>query len=391
MKYFPLIWSGLWRKKTRTILTMFSIVTAFFLFGMLQGINLGVDSFKSQFLDTARLRVSNRVNRAGVASTLPIAQVARIAGIPGVASVTPLTALIGTFQEPSNVVVAAGVDVDSWFRIYPEFVASSSQLAAMRVTRNGAFVGAAAAEKFGWKIGDPLPLQSLNVVNSDGTKNWEFTVVGVYDIKDMHGFSTNILLNFDYLNEARLSDKNTANQIFVRLADPKRSAVVAPVIDELFANSPNPSMTQNEKEFIQSSINQIGDINFFVNGVVGAVLFTLLFLTANTMMQSVRERIPEIAVLKTLGFSDASMLALVLIEASILTIVSAGLGLIAASLIFPAMMRGLGPTVGLEGLRVPVIVFAWGAGVALFLAFASGLPPALRARRLKIVDALAGR
>jgi len=388
MKYLPLIWAGLWRKKTRTILTMFSIVTAFFLFGMLQGVNLGIDSLTSQFLDTARLRISNRVNRMGM---LPIAHVARIASVSGVANVTPLTALVATYQQPKNMVVALGVDVESWFKIYPEFSTQPEGFAAMARTRNGALVGAAAAEKYGWKIGDRLPLQSLNVVNTDGSKNWEFTVVGIYEIERAHDFSTNLLLNFNYLNEARVGNKDTAMQVIVRLVDPNRFAVVAPAIDELFANSPNQTMTQNEKDFIQSTMNQIGDINFFVNGIVGAVLFTLLFLTANTMMQSVRERIPEIAVLKTLGFSDAAMLMLVLIEALTLTIVSAGIGLLAASTIFPTLMKRLGPMVGLEGLRVPAVVFAWGATLAVLLSFASGLPPAWRARRLKIVDALAGR
>ncbi|HYM34293.1 MAG TPA: ABC transporter permease, partial [Steroidobacteraceae bacterium] len=169
MKFLPLIWAGLWRKKTRTLLTLFSIVTAFFLFGMLQGINLGVDSIMSQFLDTARLRISNRVNRAGM---LPVAHVPRIASVSGVANVTPLTALVGSYQQPKNVVVAVGVDVESWFKIYPEFKAPPEQLAAMKRTRNGALVGAAAAEKNGLKIGDRLPLQSLNVTNSDGSKNW---------------------------------------------------------------------------------------------------------------------------------------------------------------------------------------------------------------------------
>jgi putative ABC transport system permease protein len=385
MKYFMLIWAGLWRKKARTLLTFFSIVTAFFLFGMLQGINLGIDSLTNQFLDTARLRISNRVNRAG---SLPLAQVARIASVPGVASVTPLTALVGTYQQPKNTIVSVGVDVPSWLKIYPEFKVDPNQASAMARTRNGALVGAAAAEKYGLKVGDRLPLQGTNAVNSNGTRDWEFTVVGIYDIDRGHNFSTNVLLNYDYVNEARTTEKNSANQIIVRLVDPNKFAVIAPAIDEMFANSPNPTMTQNEKDFIQSTMSQIGDINFFVNGIVGAVLFTLLFLTANTMMQSVRERIPEIGVLKTLGFSNAAMLMLVLIEALILSVVSAGVGLIVASSMFPLMMQALGPGVGLEGLRVPLVVFGWGAALAIFLAFAAGFPPAWRARKLKIVDAL---
>jgi putative ABC transport system permease protein len=388
MKYFMLIWAGLWRKKARTILTFASIVTAFFLFGMLQGINLGVDSLVDQFLDTARLRISNRVNMNG---TMPLAHVQRITSVKGVSNVTPLVAVVGTYQIPKNVVVSLAVDVESWCKIYPEFKVAKEHLAAMSRTRNGALVGAVLAEKYGWKIGDRVPIQSFNVTNTGGSKDWEFTIVGTYDVDEAHNFTTNLLLNYDFVNEARVGGKNTAMQIIVRLDDPNRYAVVAPAIDEMFANSPDQTMTRNEKDFIQSTMSQIGDINFFVNGIVGAVLFTLLFLTANTMMQSVRERIPEIGVLKTLGFSNASMLGLVLAEALILTIVSAAVGVAIATVSFPAVMGGLGPGIGLEGLRIPPIVFAWGGALAVLMAVASGFPPAWRARRLKIVDALRAR
>jgi len=387
MKYFALVWAGLWRKKVRTILTLFSIVTAFFLFGMLQGINIGISSITNRLTDTTRLRVSSRINRQG---TMPLSHVARILSLSGVDAATPITALIGSFQRPSNVIVAVGVDLQAWFKVFPEFRAQPDQLQAMARTRDGALVGAALAQKYGWKIGDRIPLQSLNVINSDGTRNWNFNVVGVYDIDQGHDFSTNLLINYDYINEARVADKNTEMQIIVRLDDPKAFAKMAPAIDDMFANSPNQTMTQNEKDFIQSTLAQIGDINFFVNGIVGAVLFTLLFLTANTMMQSMRERIPEIGVLKALGYSDATMLTLVLIEALLLSLVAAALGLLAAAAAFPAVMARV-PTGGLEGLRVPAAVYGWGAGIAVLLAMASGLPPAWRARRLKIVDALAGR
>jgi len=387
MKYFTLVWAGLWRKKVRTILTVFSIVTAFFLFGMLQGINIGINSITDRLSDTTRLRVSNRINRQG---TMPLSHVGRIASLPGVAGVTPITALVGSYQRPANLIVAVGVDLQAWFTVYPEFRTPPDQLQAMARTRDGALMGAALAQRYGWKIGERIPLQSLNITNSDGTKNWIFNIVGIYDIDQGHDFATNLLVNYDYINEARVADKNTEVQIIVRLNDPKAYAKMAPAIDDMFANSPNQTMTQNEKDFIQSTLAQIGDINFFVNGIVGAVLFTLLFLTANTMMQSVRERIPEIGVLKALGYSDATMLALVLVESMLLSLAAAGLGLFAAAGAFPIVMARI-PSGGLEGLRVPASVYGWGAGIAVLLALASGFPPAWRARRLKIVDALAGR
>jgi len=385
MKYLTLVWAGLWRKKARTILTVFSIVTAFFLFGMLQGLNQGIETLSRDLLDTTRLRVINRANQMGM---MPMAHVTRIASLPGVASVTGLVALPGTFREPSNVVVPLGVDLAKWFELYPEFKIPREQLENTLRTRNGALIGVVSAEKQGLKIGDRLPVQAFQLNNSDGAKNWEFTITGIYDIDNAHDFATNILVSLDYLNEARVAGKDTVMQIIVRSSDPSRSAAIAAAIDETFANSPHQTLSQNERDFVQSTMNQIGDIGFFVNGIVSAVLFTLLFLTANTMAQSVRERIPEIAVLKTLGFSDATMLSLVLTESLLLSLFAAGIGLVAATLGFNALMSRVGSAMGLEGMSVPGIVFAWGAIIALLLAIASGLPPAWRARQLKIVDAL---
>ncbi len=386
MKYWMLVWAGLWRKKTRTIFTLLSIVTAFFLFGMLQGLNLGIDSLITQFLNTSRLRVAARINQN---EPLPVAHVARIAALPGVASVTPLGVLVGSYQQPRNVIVGLGVDVRAWLKIYPEFRLSDEQLATMLRTRDGVVVGAAIAERYSWKIGDRIPLQAFAVAKADGSKSWELHIVGIYDIQNGHEWATNVLMNYDYLNEARVAGKNTVVQIIVRIVDPLRYAQIAQAIDELFANSSNQTRTQNERDFIQSNLSQIGDISFFFNGIVGAVLFTLLFLTANTMMQAVRERTAELAVLKTLGFSDGSVLALILAEALLLSVVAAALGLAIASAIFPALMQALGPSVGLQGLKVPLVVFVLGAGIAVLLAVASGLPPAWRAKQLKIVDALA--
>jgi putative ABC transport system permease protein len=388
MKYFGLIWAGLWRKKARTLLTIFSIVTAFFLFGMLQGINLGIDQVVNQFLGTTRLRV---VDRSGTNHPFPVAHASRIASLPDVAAITPLSVLPGMYQDRSSIIIGLAVDMSNWMTIYPEFLVSKQQLETTLRTRNGAMVGIATAERYGWKLGDHIPISAFGVQNSDGTTKWEFEVTGIYEIKDAHDFSTNVLLNYDYLNEARLADKNTAIQMIVRIRDPDKSAVVASEIDELFANSANQTLTQNEKDFVQSTLAQIGDIGFFVNGIVGAVLFTLLFLTANTMMQSVRERTPEIAVLKTLGFSDSKLLVFVLCEALILSFFAGALGLLAAKLVFPILMQTAGSFANMEGLRIPFIVFAWGAVIAVVLALVSGLPPAWRARQLKIVDALAGR
>jgi putative ABC transport system permease protein len=192
-------------------------------------------------------------------------------------------------------------------------------------------------------------------------------------------------INYDYYDEAKSFGQGVVHYYLVGIADATQATRVAKEIDAQFENSSNETRTQTESGLAQTQIKQIGDINFIVNAIVGAVLFTLLFLTANTMMQSVRERIPELAVLKTLGYSDGKVLTFVLIEAFLLCIFAALIGLGIAALIFP-MLRAL-----LGDLPMPLVVVAMGVGVAVVLALVSGLPPAIRAQRLNIVDALAGR
>jgi putative ABC transport system permease protein len=384
MKYFPLVWSGLWRRPVRTVLTVLSVVTAFFLFGVLQGINAGVNSV-FDLLNVSRLRVMSRVS---MNEPLPLAHLARIRALPGVASATPLNLVIGTYQQPTQVVPVIGVDVEELLKIYDEMELSADQKAAMLRTRNGAMVGGRLAERFGWKVGDRVPLTAIAPANKDGTRNWVFDIVGIYEM-DERGWATNMFVNYDYVNEARADGKDRMFQVILRVADAAPSGQVAQAIDEMFANSPNQTSTQNEKDFLQGVLAQIGDISFLVNAIVGAVLFALLFLTANTMMQSVRERIPELAVLKTLGFSDTSVLVLVLVESLLLSVFAALLGLLAARAMIPVAMSRMSSDLG--GVAMPGWVFAWGAAMAVVLAIVSGLPPAMRAGRLKIVDALAGR
>jgi putative ABC transport system permease protein len=384
MKFFPLVWAGLRRRPVRTLLTILSVITAFFLFGVLQGVNAGMNSV-FDLLDVSRLRVMNRVN---MGAPLPIAHMTRIRAVPGVAAATELAALVGTYQKPSQPITVLAVDIDQLLVIYDEMKVSQEHRKAVSQARTGALVGAKLAERYGWKVGDRLPIQGLNMSNTSTGKLWEFEVVGIYDM-EQHDWANNVWVNYAYVNEARVEDKDTLMQGLVLVADSNRSAQVAQQIDNLFAQSSNQTSTQNEKDFVQSALSQIGDIGFVVNAIVGAVLFALLFLTANTMMQSVRERIPELAVLKTLGFSDTRVLSLVLVEALLLNVVAALVGLVAARAIIPPVMNRMSSDLG--GISMPATIFAWGAAMAVILALASGLPPAWRAKRLNIVDALAGR
>ncbi|HXR90825.1 MAG TPA: ABC transporter permease [Steroidobacteraceae bacterium] len=385
MKYLYLVWAALRRKPVRTFLTLLSVTTAFFLFGVLQGINLGIEGvFK--MLNTAHLRVMSRVN---MNDPMPISHARRMAAIPGVAHVTGLTVVFGSYQQPRNIQIALAVDIDETFQIYETMKVQPQVLAAMRRTRSGAIVGRALARKYGWKVGDRIPIHAFNVTRKDGSADWVFDIVGFYDMEQSE-WASNMWVHYDYVNEARGAGKDTAMQFMVGINDARQAAKISQAIDDAFANSPAQTTTQNEKDFVESLLRQIGDISFLVNGIVGAVLFTLLFLTANTMAQSVRERIPELAVLKTVGFSDNTVQWLVLAESLALSILAALLGLGIAALVLPAMTSVLQAQGG-GAMHVRPLVVAVGAGVAVLLAIVSGILPARRARRLDIVAALAGR
>ena len=385
MKYLYLVWAALRRKPVRTFLTLLSVTTAFFLFGVLQGINLGIEGvFK--MLNTAHLRVMSRVN---MNDPMPISHARRMAAIPGVAHVTGLTVVFGSYQQPRNIQIALAVDIDETFKIYETMKVQPQVLAAMRRTRSGAIVGRALARKYGWKVGDRIPIHAFNVTRKDGSADWVFDIVGFYDMEQSE-WASNMWVHYDYVNEARGAGKDTAMQFMVGINDARQAAKISQAIDDAFANSPAQTTTQNEKDFVESLLRQIGDISFLVNGIVGAVLFTLLFLTANTMAQSVRERIPELAVLKTVGFSDNTVQWLVLAESLALSILAALLGLGIAALVLPAMTSVLQAQGG-GAMHVRPLVVAVGAGVAVLLAIVSGILPARRARRLDIVAALAGR
>jgi len=379
MKYFPLLWAGLWRKRTRTIFTILSVVAAFLLYGLLQGVN----GWLSNALEGANVDRLYTVSRISFIEPLPVSYTQQIETVPGVDKVAYFHWFGGYYQDAKNQVQSYAVDPRRWFAVFKEWKVPPDQLEAMTRTRNGAIVGRVTANRFGWKVGDRVPLRTSIWTRKDGSQSYDFDIVGIYDAPAQ----TNIfLLNYDFFDEARAFGNGQVGIFTFSIKDRTKSAQVAAAVDKLFRNSPHETKTQNEKEFAQAQIKQLGDIGFMVNAIVGAVMFTLLFLTGNTMMQSVRERIPELAVLKTVGFTDGMVTTLVLAESLLLCVIAAFIGLGLAALIFPGMRAVVGGTVTL-----PLSVLGTGAIAAILLALISGLPPAWRANRLAVVDALAGR
>jgi putative ABC transport system permease protein len=379
MKYFPLLWAGLWRKRTRTIFTLLSVVAAFLLYGLLQGVN----AWLSNALDQSAVNRLYTVSRISYVEPLPLSYLQQIQSVPGVDQVAFFDWFGGYFQDPKNQVQSYAADPQRMFNVYKEWKIPQEQLEQMKRQRNGAIVGASTAKRFNWKIGDHVPLRTPIWVRKDGAPSYDFEIVGIYTAPAQDNI---FLMNYDYLNEARAFGNGRVAIYVFTVKDVTKSAAIAASVDKMFANSPNETKTQNEKEFAQAQIKSLGDIGFMVNAIVGAVLFTLLFLTGNTMMQSVRERIPELAVLKTVGFTDGMVTTLVLAESALLCVIAAFIGLGLAALAFP----GIGKVIG-GNVSLPLSVLGTGAVAAILLAMISGLPPAVRANRLAVVDALAGR
>jgi putative ABC transport system permease protein len=294
------------------------------------------------------------------------------------------------YQNESNAFPVFAVDPARYLDMYPEFTIAPGQREAFVKTRTGAVAGKRLADRFGWRVGQKLPIASEIHTRADGSLDWEFDLVGILDADDpaVQGNTDMVLINVAYFDEARQFGKGKTGWYILRIADSEQARAISAEIDRMFANSPDETKTQPEKEFAIGFAKQIGDIGAMVTRILIAVFFTILILTGNTMAQSIRERIPELAVLKTLGFSDRAVTALVLGEALLLLGLGGSLGMAASVSLMPVLNGATGGR--FPPLFVDSSTWLLAAVVTLALALAVGLPPALRVNRLRIVDALAG-
>ena len=374
--------ANLLRRKTRTVLTLLSVVTAFLLFGLLQAVNV-LFSAGADFVGATRLVTQARVS---FTSSLPMRLLPEIESVPGVEAVMWQQWFGAVWQENTQLIFFAA-DPARLHAVYPEFVMPPEQWKSFAETRTGMIAGRVLADQYGWKIGDKVPIASNIFPQKDGSKAWTFDLVGIYDGKDADWQrNTNVgYINYAYFDEANQFGSGRAGTFTLSLSNPDRAQQIAQTIDSRFENSPDETKTQTEKDFNVGFFRQIGDIGLIVRWILFAVFFTLLLVVGNTIAQSVRERIPELAILKTLGFTGGSVLGFVLAEAAVLCLSGGLLGLGIATLI--------GIAIGGGNFPLAVDYRVWVAGVVAIvgLSLAVGLPPALRAGRLSIVDALAGR
>jgi putative ABC transport system permease protein len=302
MKFLPLIWAGLKRKKLRTVLTFLSIFVAFMLFAFLGALKEAFNGGVSM-AGIDRLIVRHKVS---LIQTLPASYKARIQGLAGVKAVCDQTWFGGIYQDPKNFFANMPVDPETFLDMYPEYVLPEAEKQAWLKTRTGAIVGRATADRFKWKIGDRVPLQSPIWGQPAGQTQWDFEIVGIYDGSKKGTDTTSLFFRYDYFEEARQENKGQCGWFTVRVADPDQSAQIAASIDAEFANSPYETKTEPEGAFAQGFAQQVGDIGAIVMAVVGAVFFTILLVAGNTMAQSVRERTNELGVLKALGWYSRS-------------------------------------------------------------------------------------
>ena len=387
MKYLHLIWASLFRSKTRTLLTLLSVVTAFLLFGMLDSVRVAFNS-GGNLAGSKRLVVASRLS---ITQMLPYSLLSRIEAVPGVKRVSYAAWFGGIYRDPKDFFPNFSVG-PNYFDMYPEYVLPQAQKAAFEADRTGAVVGESLAKRFGWKLGDTVPLQATIFPQKDGSNAWPLKIDGIFTIKDTkrRGEENQLWFHWKYFDEANQYVNGRVGWYMVELADIGQADRVGQAIDAISANSDHETKTQTEQAFNQSFIKQIGDIGLIVTAIMGAVFFTLLLLTGNTMAQAVRERIPELAVLKTIGFGNRSVLWLVLAESILLVALGGLIGLGLSPLLMKAAVVG---SEGMIQLPTQLSGETVAIGALLILAFGvlAGLLPAMRAMRLNIVDALAGR
>lgn len=379
MKYLPLLWANLRRKRLRTALTFACVVVAFLLFGVLEAVEYALTG-GAELAGQDRLVTQHRVS---LIQYLPLSYLERIRAVDGVRFATSQDWFGGIYQDDRNQLNVIAVDAASFVEVYSEY-GTPEQKRAWVADRTGALVGSDIAARYGWKVGDVVPMRSNIFRKRDGGDTWDITISAIYHVEE--GDNSSIYFHYDYLNEARTYGHDEIGWLVLRLADASRGPDVSKTIDALFANSSAETRTTSESAFLQGFANQMGNIGAIVTVVAVAVFFTMLLVTANAMAQGVRERVGEIAVLRTLGFSNALIVALVLAEGLGITVLGGALGLWLGN----GLTRSIGAAVQtfLPLMAVPPRAFVTGGALAVALGALSCALPCAHISRLSVVEQL---
>ncbi len=382
MKYLGLIWSNLKRKKLRTILTVLSILVAFVLFGYLAALRMAFNQ-GVEVVGLDRLVVRHKVS---IIQLLPESYEIKMERIQGVEDATFATWFGGNYKDPRNFFAKMPVKHEEFLEMFPEYLLTDEERRAWLDTRTGAIVGRATADRFGWKVGDRIPIEPDIWRLKDSEGAWEFDLVGIYDGAEKGTDTTSFFFRQDYFHESRRYGEGQVGWYWVKISEPERASEIAALIDQEFANSPAETKTEPEGAFAQGFANQAGNVGFILTAILGAVFFTILLVVGNTMAQAVRERTRELGTLKALGFTHRAVSALVLAESLVIALLG---GLAGLGLAWIQITAGGDPSGGM----LPFFYFAprdllIGVALALMLGVVAGLWPASQAQRLQIAEAM---
>lgn len=382
MKDLFLVFKNLTRKPLRLFLTMFATFVAFLIYGTLTTFQVAIDSGVELSADD-RLIVVNKIN---FTQPLPISYVNRVQALPNITGITHLNWFGGYFQDPQNFIVMFAVDEGTFLGVYNEIVMPDEQREAWLQNRQGLIAGEAIAERFGWKVGDRIPVNSNIFSQADGSSAWDFDVVGIYTGTDAQTDTNSVYFHYDYFNETQTFGRDFIGFMGIRTTDPQLNESVIKSIDDLFANTPYETETVPEKAFNQAFIEQIGNLSLILGSVVFAAFFIILVIVGNSMVLAIRERTGEIGVLKTLGFKSQRIFFMVLAESLLLAGISGALGLLATSVVVDVLN-------GIVAIQLPVLVLRQeivmeAVAIMIGLGLITGIVPAVNALRLNIITAL---
>jgi putative ABC transport system permease protein len=382
VKFLPILFANFFRRhRLRTLLTILSILVAFILFGYLAAIRKAFE-YGVSVAGQDRLIVRHKVS---LIQLLPESYEADIEKIDGVADATHATWFGGIYKEPRNFFGQMAVKPEEFMKMYPEFKLTPAQMQAWLSTRTGAIAGRVTADRFGWKVGDKIPLQATIWRPKAAGNLWTFDLVGIYEGASKDTDTSNFFFRHDYLDENRQWGSGQVGWYYIRVENKDKADQVARLVDERFANSPAETKTETEGAFVKGFAEQMGNIGAIVRAILTAVFFTILLVAGNTMAQSVRERISELGVMKAVGFSDAQILTFVILESMLIAAIGGGIGLFLG---WMAVSAG-DPTKG----ALPVFFFppkdiAMGVIFVFALGLITGLLPGIQAMRLSAVEAL---
>ena len=383
MNRFTLIWRNLWRKPIRTVFTMLAVLVVFFLFTLLEGLRIAFSMSDVGVEAQERLLTSHKVS---LIMFLPIAYESRIARLPGIETVSHGTWFGARYQDNPEF-AQYPVEAEDYLALNPEIKLAEEQKQAWLRNRMGAIVGRPVANQHGWQLGDRVPLRSSIWTRNDGSNVWEFDIEGIFDDTEAGMNAGVVLFHYDYFDEARAWGKGEVGW-FVSKGDgtvPLDELVTS--IDAEFLNSPAETKTNTEAAFAQAYAKQFGNVGLIVTLILAAVVFMILLVTGHTMAQSVRERIHEMGVLKTLGFTSGSLFRLTILEGLLLVL---PVGALAMSLGWIALkiVEGIMSAVLPAGLHIGAFSITLGLALMLAISLGSVLPPVIRALRLDIVALL---